>query len=281
MPLPDKIAYADLYEVAPTSAVDRSLVRPLNEWMQALTELEDEVASLQDITHTATTDPTVNDDVSAGFLVGALWINTATREFFTCIDNTAGAAVWVGSIAATAPGYIPDNYYSTVPFTDARSATLLNSVLLYPFRIHRTVTIQSLHARMNSGGTASSAKVGIWANSPISNKPLGAPLVVDNIGMATTTSNANITATITPAEFLPGWYWMGSKHTHGGISASMYSLPQAGNWMLSTMGWHASGLDVVSAAYSDAYANDMPTINEGATFTAVIDDGVPVFQFRA
>jgi hypothetical protein len=40
MPLPDHIGYADLYEVAPTSAIDRSGVRPLNEWMQIVENLE-------------------------------------------------------------------------------------------------------------------------------------------------------------------------------------------------------------------------------------------------
>lgn len=43
----------------------------------------------------ATSDPTVNDDSSAGYEPRSIWFNTSTNESFRCIDATAGAAVWV------------------------------------------------------------------------------------------------------------------------------------------------------------------------------------------
>lgn len=44
--------------------------------------------------HTATADPTVNDDIDQGYDVGYLWKRTDTDEMFECTDNTNGAAVW-------------------------------------------------------------------------------------------------------------------------------------------------------------------------------------------
>jgi hypothetical protein len=43
----------------------------------------------------ATTDPTVNDDITEGYDVGSSWINISTGIHFRCVDETAGAAVWV------------------------------------------------------------------------------------------------------------------------------------------------------------------------------------------
>ncbi|MBK8211721.1 MAG: hypothetical protein IPK78_18980 [Rhodospirillales bacterium] len=42
----------------------------------------------------ATTDPTVDDDAGAGYVPGAMWINTADSRVFFCADPTTGAAVW-------------------------------------------------------------------------------------------------------------------------------------------------------------------------------------------
>lgn len=42
----------------------------------------------------STSDPTVDDDVEAGYFVGQLWINTSSLYTFLLVDNTAGAAVW-------------------------------------------------------------------------------------------------------------------------------------------------------------------------------------------
>jgi hypothetical protein len=46
-------------------------------------------------TTTHTTDPTVNDDATAGYIVGAVWVNTTTGTVFVLVDSTPGAAVWV------------------------------------------------------------------------------------------------------------------------------------------------------------------------------------------
>lgn len=42
----------------------------------------------------ATSDPTVNDDGTAGYCTGSHWINVTTDVALICLDNTTGAAVW-------------------------------------------------------------------------------------------------------------------------------------------------------------------------------------------
>lgn len=42
----------------------------------------------------ATVDPVATDDSSANYQIGSVWVNTTTDEAFTCVDATAGAAVW-------------------------------------------------------------------------------------------------------------------------------------------------------------------------------------------
>lgn len=49
--------------------------------------------------YTAITDPTVNDDSSAGYSVGSVWFNQTTLKEFTLFDATVGAAVWVDTTA--------------------------------------------------------------------------------------------------------------------------------------------------------------------------------------
>lgn len=44
---------------------------------------------------TAVVGPAVTDDTTKGYSVTSLWVNTASGSAFICVDNTAGAAVWV------------------------------------------------------------------------------------------------------------------------------------------------------------------------------------------
>lgn len=44
--------------------------------------------------NTATTDPTANDDSADGYMIGSLWVNTATGSTFRATSVTASAAVW-------------------------------------------------------------------------------------------------------------------------------------------------------------------------------------------
>lgn len=69
-------------------------------------------------TFDATTDPGSGDDITEGWKVGSVWINTASSDgpiIWQCADNTQSAAVWNrmvavpstdGGVAGTPRGYI-------------------------------------------------------------------------------------------------------------------------------------------------------------------------------
>lgn len=44
---------------------------------------------------TAVVDPTVNDDISAGYVPGSSWANVVLFKMFACVTNTLGAAIWL------------------------------------------------------------------------------------------------------------------------------------------------------------------------------------------
>jgi len=44
---------------------------------------------------TAAVNPTVNDDLTAGFATGEAWLNTVTGQYWLCYSAAAGAAIWM------------------------------------------------------------------------------------------------------------------------------------------------------------------------------------------
>lgn len=42
----------------------------------------------------ATTSPTVNDDITQGYTPFSFWLDTSTSRIYFCLSNTAGAADW-------------------------------------------------------------------------------------------------------------------------------------------------------------------------------------------
>lgn len=42
----------------------------------------------------AAVDPSTNDDASAGYSIGSVWINTTADRTWVCADNTTGTALW-------------------------------------------------------------------------------------------------------------------------------------------------------------------------------------------
>lgn len=179
------------------------------------------------------------------------------------------------------PGFVSGLFYSTWTGSVATGAIpAADRLNLYPFYLGRPVTVASLSFRVATGGAGSAVKTGIWIDSSISHRPVGAPIIVDNTGQATTSSGVTVTADVTDKSLSAGWYWAGSKAT--GTMPSVIGLPQVNQFMGFYVG-HAAAADVVNVALyiADTYSNDMPTIAEGATFSSVNNTGVPILWFGA
>ncbi len=76
---------------------------------QSIKAYVDRVAGLQN-NGSATVDPAVTDDTSAGYAPGSIWINLTSDTVFICVDEAVGAAVWkdTSSVAAGWNGDITD-----------------------------------------------------------------------------------------------------------------------------------------------------------------------------
>ena len=125
--------------------------------------------------------------------------------------------------------------------------------------------------RVATGGAGSSVKVGIWANSTVSGRPVGAPVIADNTGAATT-GTGQIAVTLAATTLQPGWYWIGSKFT--GTLPSTVSGSGVLGW-----GFHQGGnVSATQISFADTYSNNMPTLAEGASFTASSTGGATLLS---
>jgi hypothetical protein len=82
------------------------------------------------------TDPLVTSDVNGGYVVGDQWLNTTTDTVFICVDNTAGAAVWInistGGIGRVGHPYNITDVVPNPPTTELPSGTVnLDDDVLY------------------------------------------------------------------------------------------------------------------------------------------------------
>lgn len=78
----------------------------------------------------ATAAPGVNDDTTAGFEEGSLWVDVTADAVYTCADNSSGAAVWVeqgGSGSVTAP-------------LDLEIADAATDTVVYPLALSHTTS---------------------------------------------------------------------------------------------------------------------------------------------
>lgn len=174
--------------------------------------------------------------------------------------------------------YLASKFYNTWFGRESGSSAIpaIDVIYLYPFPLYAPMLVKTMVMRSITGGAGSSVKSGIWANSPVSNRPLGAPLVVDNTGQATTSSGVAITVTVSPNVTLgPGWYWFGSKTT--GTQPAMTSQDGTVVTYPFFVGCSANTSVVNNAiSFADTYSNSMPTLAEGASFTELSANGVPI-----
>ncbi len=175
------------------------------------------------------------------------------------------------------PGYLAGRGYLMMEGQPSNAAiAAVDTLYFYPFRVFSTLAFVSARYRVATGGAGSSIKAGIWANSIVSQKPLGAPLFADNTGVATATSTTTVTLVMS-GTLAPGIYWVGVKAT--GTLPTMRAQADTNNFVSFLCGAPNGGADAphVTTGFSiaDAYANNLPTIAEGATFTTLLNVAIP------
>ena len=64
-----------------------------------------------------TVAPTVNDDITSGYIVSDIWIDETGDNVYVCVDNTDGAAVWNLSLGSKDVDDTPVDGATTVPIS--------------------------------------------------------------------------------------------------------------------------------------------------------------------
>lgn len=169
------------------------------------------------------------------------------------------------------PGYLASRQYTLFAgATQNNTLGAIDTIYFYPFYVPKRLVFSSGAIRSATGGAGSSVKIGIWANSTVSGRPVGAPLAADNTG-ASTTGTGQIAIAIS-GTLEAGWYWIGTKTT--GTSPSLVSTNGVLGWAMPQGG----AVSATQISFADTYSNSMPTLAEGASFTSVTSGGAPVLS---
>lgn len=161
------------------------------------------------------------------------------------------------------PGYLTGSYfYTTWPGQYANTAiAAIDVIYFYMFQLFKPITFTGGRINVSTGGAGSSIKGGIYADSPVSHRPLGAPLFVDNTGVSTASSSTTVTLAIGSGTLGSGFYWIGCKAT--GTLPTVTSTVGS-NLNVPFMSGTKTQVYNSSLTYSDTYSNNMPTIAEGS-----------------
>lgn len=174
------------------------------------------------------------------------------------------------------PGYIAGRQYILLPFGPSNAAPgAVDTIYFLPFILERPLTFTGARMRVVTGGAASSVKAAVWANSIVSNRPLGAPLFTDNTGVATTVSATTVPLVFGAGTLQPGIYWFGSKFT--GTLPTMLATAST----IPFLSYLGGTTDMANSAmsFANAYANDMPTLAESEVFNFA-SLATPVLAFQ-
>lgn len=193
--------------------------------------------------------------------------NGSYTEELTAVSGNVTFALlassdFVGSIDSLSVYSV--RYLATMRLTSSTAIAAIDTIYFYPYLCPVTTTFINGRIYVVTGGAGSSLKAGIWANSTVSNRPLGAPLYKDDTGVASTSSSTDAVIALGSGTLTIGvLYWIGVKTT--GTPPTVYGNPTTSQLLNTLAGgtasWHSS------LAYADTYSNAMPTIAESAVFT--------------
>ena len=177
------------------------------------------------------------------------------------------------------PGYIAGRSYALHESSGQSLApAAIDTIYFGLIVIRRALTFNGGTMWVVTGGAGSSVKTGIWANSTVSNRPLGAPLFKDDTGVATTGSGTGVALALGSGTLLPGFYWIGTKTT--GTPPAVVSFPAYHQAVGYYTGLVSGTPNTHTIRYADTYSNNMPTLAEGASFTNH-GAGAPMFSLTS
>lgn len=186
--------------------------------------------------------------------------------------------------------YIPGEWYST--FEGSGTSTIIaaaDKIYLQPFRVRSAMPVDRLGVRVTTGQSGSSVKGAIYATRPSGTgigRPFGAPLAVDNTGVATATSNAEAALTLS-AVLQPGiTYWSALKFTASGTLPTCNSTltTSRNNEALIGRGFAAGAAEsaaLLGLSWDQSYGTDFPTFDGSETWTPVTGAALPIVSARA
>jgi len=130
------------------------------------------------INYAASAAPTTGDDNADGYRIGSLWIDTTNDEAYRCVDDSTGAAVWIGTtLEATDLGSLatvtPTGTGSTSTFLRGDNAWVVppdnDTVYTHPTsdgNLHVPATSTTNDGKLlTAGSTAGSIS---WEDAPVS-----------------------------------------------------------------------------------------------------------------
>lgn len=180
-----------------------------------------------------------------------------------------------------APGYRNAQIYPTWAgvIGTANAIPAVDTIYFYMFRLFAPCFITAFGLRVHTAGANSGVKAAIYADSPVSHRPLGAPLLVENTGYDTTTTG-NKETDVTDTMFAAGYYWGAAK-----AKATLPSPTSVGGALTECDFGCIAGSDISALvnqgiSMADAYANSMPTIAEAQSFTSVVTAGIPILYLK-
>lgn len=179
------------------------------------------------------------------------------------------------------PPYIASRYYVVEAGFVSATAAISNKDVIYfvPFQVSPTsLVVVSAVVRLVTGQPGGALKAGVWANSPVTNVPLGAPLMADNTGADCSGAAGDVTIAMS-GTLSPGFYWCGVKATADSTlpSFTCWSGRTTTSAMMGISG--SNPINAFMKTSSSTYSNDMPTFAEGASFNEV-SPSIPVVALR-